>query len=107
MTRLETVQERVKLEVTKKSFIKAVDAYIQNTIDTYNKDNGVLFTNIYNCIAYIGVDTYEHQQFCIDVVNWNAAVWSAARALELDIISERIAIPSTDEFITLLPTYGE
>lgn len=93
--------EQIKQELTLE-----VDKYLKKEIDKYNKTNGTLFASVHNCATYVLVDTYPHRQFCVDIINFNAAVWEKARSIEYDVLAEKREMPTVEEFIAELPVFG-
>lgn len=87
--------------------VKAVEEYIQATIDGYNEANGILLKNIDSCFKYTAVPTYTHYQFCVDVIAWNARVWETARAIEAEVLAGNRGVPSVEELLGELPKFGE
>ena len=93
--------EKLKLDMS-----KAVDGYIQNVVDTYNRENGTMFEKVHNCTAYKDITTYSHRQFCIDVLEFNANVWDTARSIEADVAAGLRPMPTVDELLAELPVFG-
>ena len=84
-----------------------VKSYIQSNIDAYNKSNGTNFESVYNCNIYTNQDDYPHQQFCIDIVAFNAQVWNAARQLQISIgLGETVQPETEEDFISHFPVYS-
>jgi len=84
---------------------RLVKQYIQDVIDAYNKAYGVKFESVYNCTMYKDITDYEHQQFCIDALAFNALVWAETRTIQKDILAGNIEVPTDEEFIAMLPAY--
>ena len=82
-----------------------VKQYVQDVVNDYNKTHNIKFENVYNCAVYKDIDDYEHQQFCIDVLAFNAAVWQKAREIQVDIVEGNIETPTDEEFRNMLPAY--
>ena len=106
MTRKEQVIQKALMESLKKDMTKAVDGYIQNEVNKYNKANGTMFEKVHNCAAYVGVATYSHQQFCIDILSFNASVWDKARSVEAEVIAGLRVPPAKEELLSELPVFG-
>lgn len=83
----------------------AVTTLIQSQVDAYNQAHGLAFDSVHNCESYSRVDGYTHQQFCIDVWNWNVAAWEAARAILADVEAGERDMPTVAEFLADLPVY--
>ena len=107
MTRKEQVLLKAREEVVKKQFTQIVENYIQKELDKYNKVNGTLFEKIHNCAAYKDISTYPHQQFCIDILEWNAEVWETARGILYDVKTGVRSEPTVDDFIDELPEFAQ
>lgn len=85
--------------------VAVVEGLVQSEIAKYNEANGVIFQSVYNCVAYMGVEGYSHQPFCISIVKYNADVWDAARAIEVAVLGGSRAMPTAKELLTELPVY--
>lgn len=94
-----------QLEQAKANLVSTVDAYIQITVDAYNKANGTLFASVHNCATYINVPTYIHYEFCVDVVKFNADVWEKARAIEADVLAGLRPMPTAKKLVVELPVF--
>jgi hypothetical protein len=86
--------------------VTLVTESIQARVDVYNVGHGLMFTDVHNCESYSRVTGYSHQQFCTDVWLWSVAMWEAARAIQVDVISGNRTMPTATEFIAELPAYA-
>jgi len=101
---LQRVQEKQLQElIASGEFL--VKKYIQGVVDAYNLAHNVKFESVDSCSKYVGIDTYSHQQFCIDLLAFNAQVWEVSRAVQLDILAGNIEAPTDEEFVAMLPAY--
>jgi len=94
------------LEVTIRDGERIVKEHVQKVIDDYNEANGIRLESIVNCTLYKDDSSYPHQQFCIDVLAFNAECWVKARKTQEDILSGSISLPTEEEFIAMLPVFG-
>lgn len=79
--------------------------HIQSVIDAYNDAHSLSFRDVHSCANYKDMTGYTHQQFCIDVWNFNVAVWEELRNVIMPSID--FANPPTEaEFISMLPVYN-
>ena len=102
---LQRVQEKQLQElIASGEFL--VKKYIQGVVDVYNLAHNVKFESVGSCSKYVGIDTYSHQQFCIDILAFNAQVWEVSRAVQLDIVNGVIPQPTEQEFLDMLPKYS-
>lgn len=95
------------LTKARNEMVRAVEQYVQSSVDVYNDDNGTLFESVHNCSTYKDVAGYTHQAFCQSIVAHNAAVWDTARGIEAEVIAGTRTMPTVDELVALLPTFGE
>lgn len=84
----------------------SVEKHIQDPIDIYNIANGVKFAHAHSCANYKDMTGYAHQQFCIDIWDFNVAVWEAARTIQVDVLTNTIPQPTPEEFVAMLPVFN-
>ncbi len=94
------VQDAIK-EV--KSVEDAVSNLIQDEINIYNADNGVVFKNINAIQKYTRNSNYTHYAFCTSVLDWNEIVWETVRTIQMDIAIGNRTKSTLEEIIAELP----
>lgn len=98
--------QQEQINKIKTDIVNAIDGYIQLEIDKYNNANNVLFKNVDSCMKYTAVPSYIHYQFCVDIIVWTPKVWEKAREIEMDILNGLREIPTIEELLSELPTFG-
>jgi len=93
------------ISILKKKGERLTTIHIQNVVEAYNTAHDLSFRDVHSCANYKDAVGYTHQQFCIDVWNFNIQVWETLRNTIMPGID--FANPPTEaEFIAMLPVYN-
>jgi hypothetical protein len=94
------------LKEARKGLVAVIETHVQEAITAYNLAHSVMFENVHNCATYKDIETYPHKQFCLDIITFNATAWETGRTVEAQVLNGDFAMPTSEEFKAMLPTYN-
>lgn len=100
----DTTTDKELFAIKKEQAQNAVLNAVQAIIESYNTSHGLSFLSVDSCPKYTFDPSYEHYQFCLDIIAYNLECWKYIRGLQSVVLGGG-DYPTEEEFYNNFPEY--